>query len=133
MGPKRGACAGHTAALPRVVALPSPADDARHGGRLVIPCPRPWASPVQDRLADLVALDTRRPTWWAKAACTGQLHLFYAQDSRSQRLAIGICRSCPVKAECLADARATETAYHVAGVRAGFTAKQRRATRALTG
>lgn len=63
--------------------------------------------------------------WWDSAACKGRGDLFYATDQFSQRLAVAVCRSCAVRAECLADAMATEPPGPRFGVIGGLTAEQR--------
>jgi WhiB family redox-sensing transcriptional regulator len=67
--------------------------------------------------------------WWSLAACRGRTTLFFASDEFSQRCAVEVCRRCPVRRQCLADAVATEGPGHRGeryGVVAGLTAEQRR-------
>jgi Transcription factor WhiB len=52
--------------------------------------------------------------------------LFFADDPFSQRLAVTICRCCPVRQQCEADVLATESPTFRYGVRAGYTATERR-------
>lgn len=69
--------------------------------------------------------------WRAHAACAGFDDVMFP-DSNPAAIehAREICAPCPVRAECLADAMATEggaTARDRYGIRAGLTGKERRA------
>lgn len=50
----------------------------------------------------------------------------YASDDLSQQRALMLCFGCPVRPQCLAEARATEPTWLRFGVRGGLTAGQRR-------
>jgi WhiB family redox-sensing transcriptional regulator len=63
--------------------------------------------------------------WAEQAACKGKTTLFFARDEVSQHQAVAICRSCPVRAECAADAVAQEPHYEQTGVLAGLTPRER--------
>lgn len=62
-----------------------------------------------------------------RAACLGEpLSTFFPENSGSRRdRALGLCRSCPVRAECLAAALEEEHGQPKFGIRGGLTAKQR--------
>lgn len=77
---------------------------------------------------------TSRPTDWLDAGACRDLNddTFYPQpgDTADIADAKAICRPCPVRAECLAEAMEMEggqTAKSRHGIRAGLTGKQRRA------
>jgi WhiB family redox-sensing transcriptional regulator len=63
--------------------------------------------------------------WAAHAACKGETSLFFARDDVSQRGALAICRCCPVRRECVADAVANEPRYEQTGVLGGLTPRER--------
>jgi hypothetical protein len=63
--------------------------------------------------------------WWARAACLGRDRLFFATDQTSQQIAVAVCRTCPVRREYEAEARATERPGNRYGVIAGYTPEQR--------
>lgn len=69
--------------------------------------------------------------WRAQAACVGfDDDMFPDSNAAAIAYARQICAPCPVRAECLADAMATEgarTARDRHGIRAGLTGSQRRA------
>ncbi len=71
-----------------------------------------------------------RSTWVTAAACRGcSVDLFYADRSGSSTEALAVCATCPVRAECLADALAFErtvAVQEVYGVRGGMSAMERR-------
>jgi hypothetical protein len=72
------------------------------------------------------ALDPQRVgAWCAQAACRGRTSLFYSEDIFSIRLALAVCKGCPVRPECTADAMATEAPGLRYGVVAGTTPQQR--------
>lgn len=68
--------------------------------------------------------------WWLRAACKGmEVNAFYPEKgggSRSARKAKAACASCPVRADCLADALATGDAF---GIRGGLSPQARRRLR----
>lgn len=67
--------------------------------------------------------------WRDRAACVGQdPELFFSDWVADQDKAIRICASCPVLAQCRADALATEPVI-AHGIRAGLTGNQRRIIR----
>jgi hypothetical protein len=68
--------------------------------------------------------------WTDRAACRGQTALMFSPDEFSQRLAVTLCRRCPVVAECRADvtafeARGAEAGGAVYGVVGGLLPEQR--------
>jgi hypothetical protein len=69
------------------------------------------------------------PDWHAEAACAGlPVEVFYpaSGDHSMVRAAIRVCRGCPVRAACLADALAWEPASRRHGIVGGLTAHGRR-------
>jgi WhiB family redox-sensing transcriptional regulator len=68
-------------------------------------------------------------TWPERAACRGRGNLFFATDQTSQRIALAVCRRCPVRPDCLADALATEAPERRYGIVGGLTPEQRTASR----
>jgi hypothetical protein len=68
--------------------------------------------------------------WLEAAACRGR-PLSWWFPARRQRFVIevarAVCRSCPVRAECLAEALELEDDSHRHGIRGGLTAAERRA------
>jgi WhiB family transcriptional regulator, redox-sensing transcriptional regulator len=69
----------------------------------------------------------RPPAGWREAALCAQVdpELFYPGKGGPLGPARRICAACPVRAACLTDALTTrDTSY---GIRAGLTARQRRA------
>lgn len=74
--------------------------------------------------------------WLDRAACTGtDPELFYADRRKGDvQAALRICKACPVTAECLAAALATEGgAVSPAGIRGGLTPGKRTALRKAAG
>jgi hypothetical protein len=69
--------------------------------------------------------DDLAPGWQALAACRGRTPLFFAADRMSTAIALRICMTCPVRAECEAEARRLELPWARYGVVAGYTAAQR--------
>ena len=64
--------------------------------------------------------------WTERASCRGHSDLFFAYGgSFDQAAAIRLCRSCPVRPECLAHVMATESSYDRFGVVAGLTPAER--------
>ena len=71
-----------------------------------------------------VTTDTLTREWTAQALChTGDPDLLF-QRGAAQNLAKLVCRSCPVRTECLADALDNRVEY---GVWGGMTERERRA------
>jgi WhiB family transcriptional regulator, redox-sensing transcriptional regulator len=68
-----------------------------------------------------------RHPWRDAAACRGRTTAkWFAPDAVTTNVALTVCRSCPVRLQCLGDALAHETGDRVAyGARGGFTAAQR--------
>lgn len=67
--------------------------------------------------------------WWTRAACTDvDPDLFYPERGESAQPAKMVCARCPVRKPCLADALAMPPGLDE-GIRAGLSAKQRRAIR----
>ncbi|MFJ6636283.1 WhiB family transcriptional regulator [Streptomyces sp. NPDC091376] len=61
--------------------------------------------------------------WTRAAACLdADAEIFFAQGRRQRALALAICRSCPVRAECRAHAEASPEPY---GIWGGVTALER--------
>jgi WhiB family redox-sensing transcriptional regulator len=75
-----------------------------------------------------VRREERRRTSWADAAACKSMPtaLWFAPDDTSQRIALALCRGCPVRADCLAAAVAEEAGQPRWGIRGGRTAAQRR-------
>lgn len=68
--------------------------------------------------------------WRTSAACQGcDLEEFFKDQNRTQERVQRICRGCPVRSECLADAVAYERDSYRWGVVGGLTTIQRRALR----
>jgi Transcription factor WhiB len=68
--------------------------------------------------------------WRSQARCLGVgPSMFYAERGQPSIIAraMHICANCPVRAECLADALASEIPSELFGVRGGRTPDQRRA------
>jgi WhiB family redox-sensing transcriptional regulator len=61
----------------------------------------------------------RRPDWHHRAACAGQVELMYSEHVGKAK---ALCKKCPVRPRCLADALAR---HEPAGVWGGFTAAER--------
>ena len=68
----------------------------------------------------------RRATGWTEqAACSGKdSGLWFRGDVTSTAIARSICASCPVRAECLDDARSSS--FLVSGMWGGLTEQERR-------
>lgn len=67
-------------------------------------------------------------SWTDQAKCKGAQRVFYIGNGAGSARAREMCDTCPVKAECLADALAYERtvpAHLIFGYRAGLTASQR--------
>jgi WhiB family redox-sensing transcriptional regulator len=70
--------------------------------------------------------DAGTPTWKNRAACRGKTNLMFPLDHKDItyiRTARGICRECPVRAECLEYALEFP-ANDLSGVWAGLTPRQ---------
>ena len=62
--------------------------------------------------------------WTARAACRGlDVELFYSTEETDVRAAVKVCRSCPVRGQCLATA---VSAGEMFGVWGGVAEAQRR-------
>lgn len=77
----------------------------------------------------------RTRTWRLRAVCSDKagslLELFFSSQRRDIEAAKRICRTCPVRVECLMDALATGDRW---GVRGGVSApKRRRAAKNMCG
>jgi WhiB family redox-sensing transcriptional regulator len=70
--------------------------------------------------------------WLERASCRGrdQSWWFAPLDSFEAQTARAVCRSCPVRAQCLDEALELE-GEHAYGIRAALDPAQRRALRAL--
>ncbi|MFD0883130.1 WhiB family transcriptional regulator [Streptosporangium algeriense] len=69
-----------------------------------------------------------RPGWWTEAGCIdADPELFYPPQGGSPRVALRICRSCPVSLDCFAYSMARGEIY---GVWGGTTEGDRRRLRA---
>jgi WhiB family redox-sensing transcriptional regulator len=76
-------------------------------------------------------VDTSIQDWRAYAACAGSdPDLFFAAGALEHKLAKRVCRTCPVRAECLAYAM-DEPVDH--GVWGGLTERERRRFRRQAG
>jgi len=64
-------------------------------------------------------------SWRDGAACRGRLDVWYSPEPFEQQVAVAVCRRCPVRAACLAEAFAEESDGSTFGVRGGLTAAQR--------
>ena len=63
--------------------------------------------------------------WTERAACRGKdSGLWFRGDAMSTAIARSICASCPVRAECLDDARASS--FSLAGMWGGLNEQERR-------
>ena len=66
--------------------------------------------------------------WWEDAACLGHDPEMWSGEARNNVerddliLALAICRACPARAECLADALTHREAHTIRG---GYTATER--------
>lgn len=70
----------------------------------------------------------RVPDWRSAAACNGMpAEAFYpaAGDHETTEAAKRVCRGCPVRAECLADALGWEASGRRHGIVGGLSARQR--------
>jgi WhiB family redox-sensing transcriptional regulator len=77
-------------------------------------------------------MSVMRPAWTRRAACRGwDTRLFFPErgDPDLRRTAKRICSSCPVRAECLADAVEFDAANASAGIWGGLSSPQRRRAR----
>lgn len=67
--------------------------------------------------------------WMEEAACIGRdPELFYSFDKDEEALALAVCRSCPVRETCLADAMEEEGGKRTAarfGIRGGLLPNER--------
>lgn len=65
-------------------------------------------------------------TWTDDAACRGMdSAIFFPTVGHAADAARAVCAGCPVRAECLTEALATESAPHRFGVRGGMTPRER--------
>jgi WhiB family redox-sensing transcriptional regulator len=72
----------------------------------------------------------RAPSWRDRAACrTADLDAFCTTAPTVQATALAICRSCPVRSACLADALAEERHTWPFGIPGGPTAPERSSRR----
>jgi WhiB family redox-sensing transcriptional regulator len=62
--------------------------------------------------------------WWERAACKGQLHLFFPRNGQFAK-ARAICATCPVQAECLAEALEVSDRGELHGLWAGLNKQER--------
>ena len=72
----------------------------------------------QERLAAM------RPAWMSEAACKGQTDLFFPTVGGDVQEAKEICRSCPVRADCLGHAMSA-SGWGLHGVWGGVSQKKR--------
>ena len=82
-----------------------------------------------DRAVTAIHDESAPVSWLELAACRGKpIEWWYRTDELGQGVALAICRRCPVRRSCLADAldQESECAYRY-GVRGGRTATQRAA------
>jgi WhiB family redox-sensing transcriptional regulator len=75
----------------------------------------------------LQALAESQPSWRRAALCRDQpIAIFFPIRGQSNKPGLAVCSSCPVKADCLAEAIAEELDH---GIRGGLTARSRVAAR----
>jgi WhiB family redox-sensing transcriptional regulator len=78
--------------------------------------------------AFLRALVDAQPAWRREAECRDMgTAVFFPIRGQSNKPGLAVCSSCPVKAECLAEALAEEVDH---GIRGGLTARARAVTEA---
>src|SRR4051794_38068927 len=85
-------------------------------------------APAPLRLVSAVAVSST--SWLELAGCRGRPTAWWYPrlgDAFTAAVAKTVCRSCPVRAECLADAIAVEADGFVFGIRGGLNAAERRA------
>lgn len=84
-----------------------------------------------DRPADSSSEVHPRPEWRDRAACLGKPMAWWYGDQFMSRVAVAVCKSCPVRRECLADALDEEggggSRIERHGIRGGMTPPQRAA------
>lgn len=79
--------------------------------------PPPYPAPLEEALA------TIRPAWHTRAVCAPDHgELFFSDRATDQRRAKVICRTCPVRHDCLEYALTTGQQW---GVWGGLTSKER--------
>lgn len=105
--------------------------------------PWPWADAcrragdvVSERVSDSVRASNTAvlvlagpPEWTRDALCVEPQYEklnFFAQGRRQAAAALAVCAGCLVRAECLADAEATEALATIFGIRGGLSAGERR-------
>jgi hypothetical protein len=65
-------------------------------------------------------------SWVQLAACRGHdTRLWFSTDRFDQAVAVAVCRRCPVRVQCLAEAVKLEADGQPFGVRGGLTAAER--------
>jgi WhiB family redox-sensing transcriptional regulator len=75
----------------------------------------------------VTALADTSTSWLELAACRGKpLSWWYSDSAYTQGVARLVCRSCPVRGECLAEALALEVNGERYGMRGGLSADERR-------
>ncbi len=67
-------------------------------------------------------------SWMARAACLDghDPSLWHSENYYAQKLAMKVCRACPVRFDCLKFALAVESPKAVHGVWGGLSARQRK-------
>lgn len=87
--------------------------------------PLPWPKvPKRPRLP--TPLD-----WMSDASCAGKAELFFSDDKDDAAVARGLCRRCPVKAECFAHAKRAKEKHGIWGGRYANSINRGEATRPL--
>lgn len=64
-------------------------------------------------------------SWKDEAACRGLTGVMFSDNNADLALALKLCESCPVRADCLAECMATEDRTSRFGVCGGVTAPDR--------
>lgn len=100
--------------------------------------PKPGTSRATRSVELAAAIPAPGDDWSTQAACaerpdlpwdTNAAGTMASKQTRPIRAALNVCAACPVRTDCLTDARRTETyAYDVHGIRGGLTAPERKAT-----
>ena len=90
---------------------------------------RAWPERQPDpNLPPVVSIELDRPAWQARAACFGaDPTIFFPERGEPTTLAKEMCRSCPVRDECLAHAMAHNEKF---GIWGGTSERERRRMRA---
>lgn len=73
------------------------------------------------------AFTEREARWIAQAACADSRlpQWMWDSDAHAHPEAVAVCQTCPVRAECLADALSAANRQYDSGVRGGLSVMQR--------